>query len=74
MKKTSQNLKKSWTASFLTNAFLNFTFAHFYTGEEIGNSRIDIQTIPSKRELSGIESFVVFDLETTGTSYIIFMS
>jgi hypothetical protein len=50
-------------------------------GEEIGNSSIDtkkkkncIQTIPSKRELSGTESFVVFDLETTGSSYIIFIS
>ena len=43
-------------------------------GEEIGNSSIDIQTIPSKREPSGTESFVVFDLETTGTSFIICMS
>jgi len=43
-------------------------------GEEIGNSNVDIQSIPSKRELSGTESFVVFDLETTGTSYIICMS
>lgn len=41
-------------------------------GEEIELRNADVEVIPSKIMLSGEETMVVFDLETTGKFYFIF--
>jgi hypothetical protein len=42
-----------------------------YGGEIDLSKEVDIETIPSRRTLSGEEAVVVFDLETTGKNYSI---